>query len=277
MAFIDRYAREIRENKPIDYAGMTLHPLTVADFALYQSAKAAMELMLSSLPPAMARLSWFGALMALDAESRRLGGNADFAGSVLRLLAAALKLEPLTDPAGSGRQSYPMRLMFQQDGKLAGIQIGMTGGLLIAPKQMGQIREILAAQNGYELPDENWNTELVEAQRYTQARKNRGGEVKFDLEALVYSVALGAHVRAAEIWSWPLREFLQTEEAIDRAVNYQIYTLAEAGGNVRFKNGNPYPTWKLNRRPELPGDFQSVDELDAGAKGLLDDKTQHKE
>lgn len=273
MPFMDRYTAELRENRPIEYAGVTFHPLKVRDYALYHSARPAMELMMSSLPPRIARMSWFSALKALDDESAKLGGHADFMGSVLRLIAAALKLEPLTD-SRSGRLVYPIRPMYQGDGKVAAVQFGMIGDGLLSARDMGNVRMILAAQNGYEVPDDNWNTELLAAQKYTQERRAKDQGIVFDLETLVHSVALGAHVRAGEVWNWPIREFKQTEEAIDRRLNYVVYTLAEAGGRVQFKHGNPCPTWKLNRKSDLPGDFQSVDSLEnAAARELLDDKT----
>ena len=270
MSINDRYAVELRENSPIDYAGVTLYPLTMRDFALYQNARPAMELMLSSLPPRIARLSWFSALKALDDEAATQGMNTDFMGSVLRLLAAAMRLETLQD--GKGRTVYPMRVMYTQDGKPSGVQAGAMWEVFIPAQQMGEIRQILAAQNGYEVPDENWNTELVAAQRYTENLKKTGQSLVFNLEALVYSVAVGAHVRAKDVWGWPIREFKQTEAAIDRQLNYIVYSLTEAGGHVKFKGGNPCPSWKLNRQAELPGDFRDINELDAGANGLLDEK-----
>ena len=232
-----------------------------------------MELMLSSLPPRIARMSWFSALRALDEESASIGANADFTGSVLRVMAAALKLEPLTDPK-TRRKVYPIRLLSTPEGKLSGVMAGRNGEAIFTAQQMGEVRQILAAQNDYEIPDENWNTDLLAAQRYTEAQKKRGnGSVRFDLETLVYSVAAGAHVRASEVWGWPIREFRETENAIDRQLNYVVCALTEAGGHLTYKGGNPCPTWKLNRTAELPGDFVRLDELHAGAKGLLDDKT----
>lgn len=269
MTILDRYAAEIRENRPISYADVTLYPLTMRDFALYRNARTSMELMLSSLPPAIARLSWFSALHALDAEAKANGETTDFVGSVLRLLAAALRLETLQTARGP---VYPIRVLYKPDGKPGSIQAGAMGEILFSTQQMGELRQILAAQNGYELPDENWNTELIAAQRYTQAKKQGGQEIEFDLETLVHSVAVGAHVPSKDVWGWPIREFKQTEDAIDRQLNYLVFTLAEAGGNVKFKNGNPYPTWKFKRRADLPGDFRNIDEIDAGANGLLEEK-----
>ena len=39
-------------------------------------------------------------------------------------------------------------------------------------------------------------------------------------------------------------------------------------GQVKFKNGNPYPTWIATPKG-LPAGFKTIKELDDGAKGLL--------
>ena len=92
MNIVDQYREQLQENRPITYKDLELYPLTVRHFALYQSAKPAFELMQGTLPPALARLSWFNCLAELDKKAREEGKNADFLGSVLRVLAAALRL-----------------------------------------------------------------------------------------------------------------------------------------------------------------------------------------
>lgn len=274
MNIVDQYREQLQENRPITYKDLELHPLTVRHFALYQSAKPAFELMQGTLPPALARLSWFNCLAELDRKAKEEGKNADFLGSVLRVLAAALRLEAVIDPRRPGEPYYPIRTALSKEtGKPAAIVIGVRENRLIDARDMGQLRLLLAAQNGYTVPDENWSTELVKAQNYTQRLKAPEG-VCFELEALVYSVSANTGVRAAEIWDWPLREFFGMQAAIDRKLDYQLYAAAELCGGVKFKHGNPCPTWKFDRKAELPGAFQDINELDAGAKGLLTDTTK---
>lgn len=76
-------------------------------------------------------------------------------------------------------------------------------------------------------------------------------------------------MKAKEVWGWTIREFEQTQRAIERTLNYQIFTSASMSGFVSFKNGNPCSSWRFETKSELPGDFIRMDELDAGAKGLL--------
>jgi len=268
MAVADKYQRQIRENAPVVYNGLTFHPLLVRDYGVFVKAKDAFELMLSSLrDPKLARLPWCACLWELDKECEKQTGTVgSFLIDVLCVMAMALRLDMSDEPGGG---NFPLRPVFSQDGALNAIMIGQPHAnyALLNMQKMSEIREILAAQNGYEIPDENWNPELVKA---AQQNAGRGmSEVKVDFETLIYSVALHAHCRASEIYDWSIREFSKMQDAIDRSLGYQIYTTAEASGYVTFKKGNPYPSWKFDRKSEIPTGFTSVSELDAGAKGLL--------
>ena len=267
----DKYTRQVRRNVPVVYNGLTFHPLTVEKYELYSRARPAFELMQSSLKdPKYARLPWAACLWALDVacyEQTEVVGN--FLSDVLCVMVEALRLDAFADAGNGGKPAYPIYPAFKED-QLVGIAIGMNPSqrIMLDMKAMNEIRYIIAAQNGYDIPDEMWNPELVRAAQQNAERKSTAGIV-FDLEALVHSVAFNCHVRSAEIWEWPIREFVKVQEAIDRTLNYQIYTLAEAVGMVKFTKGNPYPTWKFERKSDMPTGFQSISELDAGAKGLV--------
>ena len=66
-----------------------------------------------------------------------------------------------------------------------------------------------------------------------------------------------------------IREFEKTQAAIDRKLYFEIFLGAEIDGRARFKNGNPCPSWRYDRKTELPGGFIKISDLDAGTKGLL--------
>lgn len=259
----DKYQREIFDDAPVVFERLTFYPLLVRDYPTYARARQAMELMQSSLHPKFARLAWSECLWELDLECEKQTGTiGDFLVSVMIVMAKALRLE-----AEEG--TIPLRPVFSQDGHLTAIMAGEATGqhTLLGAQQMGEVRKILAAQNGYDIPDESWNPELVRAAQ----RNAQGGSLGLDtdFEALIYSVAVNAHCRAKDIMDWTIREFHGMQDAIDRTLGYQIYTAVEKGGNVTFKNGNPYPTWKFDRKSEMPAGFVSIAELDAGAKGLL--------
>lgn len=266
MAFLDKYQRQLQENAPVVYEGLTFYPLLVRDYPLYVRARKSFELMLGSLrDPKLARLPWCACLWALDKECEKQEGKlGEYLVDALCVMATALRLD--VDPE---TRRIPLRPAYSDTGELTAIVLGepQTNYTLLNMQQMNDVRQILAAQNGYAIPDENWNPELVRAAQENAQRSVSG--LEYDFEALVYSVALNAHCRASEIYGWTIREFHRTESAIDRTLGYVIYMLAEKSGNVTFAKGNPYPTWKFDRKSDMPTGFRSIAEIDASAKGLI--------
>ena len=255
------YEDELREYLPIEFEGLRFYPLPVKRLALYQGAKAAMELMLSSLPIRFVKMSWIEALDALDREAADEQMHTGYLGSILALLNETLKLNAFHNPRA-------LLLARDQEGKLSSIIVQQEQGnpTVLGKAQMNTVREILAAQNGYEIPDENWNPELVRAQQYLREQRSAG--VGGSLEDAVCALAAATGFRVKEIWNWPIREYLGAQSAVDRRLRFQIYTAAEMSGQVKFKDGNPYPTW-ISQPKGLPTGFKSMKELDDGAKGLL--------
>lgn len=263
MNVAKEYAEELREFRPIVYEGLEFYPLTVKHFALYQSAKTAMELMLSSLPLRFVRMTWIQALEAMDREAKEANGeNPGYLLSVLALLDAAIKLDIRHNPNS-------MLILHDKNGAFGGVIVkqGTEAPSVLTADKFDAVRQILGAQNSYEIPDENWNPELVRAQQYLRGQNRSGGGGS--LEDAVFALAAATGNRATDIWNWPIREYLQMQSAVDRRLHFQICTAAELSGQVKFKHGNPYPTWITQNRSGLPAGFVSLKELDDGANGLL--------
>lgn len=265
MAFTDKYQHQIRENAPVVYEDLTLYPLLVRDYPLYLMAKPAFELMQASLlRPALARMPWCACLWELDRECEKQTGEYGlFLTEVMLVLSKALRLDAYENG------DYPLRPVYSQSGELTAIMLGnpQTSYSILDMRQMSEVRQIIAAQNGYEIPDESWNPELVQAAQENAARRN--ATIEYDFEALVYSVALNAGCRPKEIYDWTIREFHKTQEAIDRKLNYLIFNLAEKSGNVTFKDGNPYPSWRFNSKSDMPTGFRTIADIDQSAQGLI--------
>lgn len=264
MAY-DSSASPLLGDSPVVYENLEFHPLKVKDYHHYARAKNAFELMLGSLSPRLARLPWCACLWALDKECEQQTGQlGEYLVSVMIVLAKALRLE-----GDDSNGSLPLRPVFAQDGQLTAIMVGEYTGtfVLLDMIKMDKVRRIIADQNGYDIPNEEWNPELVRAAQENARRNSLGLQSSF--ETLLYSVASNAHCRAKDILDWSIREFHGMQEAIDRNYGYLIYTLAEKSGNVTFSKGNPYPTWKFDRKSDMPTGFKSIAELDAGAKGLV--------
>lgn len=263
MNVATQYSEELRAFHPIAFKGLDFYPLTVKHFALYQNAKPAMELMLSTLPIRYVRYSWIQALLALDLEAQEEQKKTGFFTSILLLLDCALHTDLLHD----SKSLIPVQA---KDGTFGALVVRQPGkeATVLAESDFSEVREILAAQNNYTIPDENWNPELVRAQAYLRDRES-GSVSGGSLEDAVFALAAATGQRAGEIWDWPIREFLQMQSAVDRRLRFQLYTAAELSGQVKFKHGNPYPTWIWEQTGKLPRGFTSIQELDEGAGGTL--------
>ena len=120
----------------------------------------------------------------------------------------------------------------------------------ITPQDFNQLREILAAQNDVELPDETLNPDLVQAERDLAEKGTLDLEV--DSESLIYSVSVKTNTPVEEIMGWTIRRFRRTEQAVDRITGHLVAALTEASG-AKYKNGNPYPSWKYNKKSNSSG------------------------
>lgn len=266
MNGVEKYAALSHENKAIEFEGLSFWPLSMREYLLYRRASTAMELLQSSLPPKLARLSWAHCLDEMD----KMGQCGVFLKPVLLIMAKALRLDPVQGPGGV--MEYPIFPLRNKDtGALTAIFI-RPQQVLLSIQQMDEVRLILAAQNDYSIPDENWNSELVEAQQYLAGQQQPN--LKTEIDAWVYAVAVNSGRDADEIWDWPIRKFKGYDKAIDRSLGYQIYTLAHAAGFVKFENGVPFPSWKFDKTSELPYGFKELGQLEAKAKGVLPEPTK---
>ena len=263
-----KYYDEIRENAPIVYKGLTFHPLLMRHFALYQNARSAIELMQASLPVRYAVKPWIVCLMMMDEDAERENGlKTGYFLSFLLVLDAALRTDAEHDPKA-------LQIARTQTGDFAAIVIQQQAGspVILDAAALGDVRQILAAQNDYSIPDENWNADLVRAQQYLREHRESLG-LSGSLDEAIYAVAAATGHRAKEIWDWPIREYLGMQSAVDRRLRFQLCATAEMSGTVKFKHGNPYPSWVNERKSALPNGFVALSDLEAGAKGLLDTPT----
>lgn len=136
---------------------------------------------------------------------------------------------------------------------------------VITAKNFGGLRELIARQNGLELPDETNNAELVEAKRYLA--QQRTPPLKADFESLIYSVACALKTDPEELLNWTIRRFRATEQALDRSIGHLTASITLAAGG-KFKGGNPYPSWKYDR--EETGVFETLDALSKRVDGTIE-------
>ncbi len=232
MTELDRMFSE----NPEEWNGLLVYPVLTRDYHLFLTAKDAITAAQQGWPYPWSAMKYLEGLAGMGLLPRL----ALMLKLTLRLQGEDLPIYPKTD----GETLKWLRV-------IQGDRIGD-----ITPRNFGALRELIAWQNGLELPNETNNTELVEAQK--DLSKKDGVALKADLEALVYSVALKTGVSPREVMEWTVRRFQATERAIDRAEGHRMAGITLAAGG-KFKGGNPYPSWKYDREEQT----NSVEPLSA--------------
>lgn len=199
------------------------------------------------------------ALWAVDYDTARATGKpVGMTGRVLTLLCLSLRLghegqEELLHHGVYCDRSNPRNLHHvevTQDGKT----------VQISPEDFTTtVRPLIAEQNGIELPDESFNPELVEEEQ--NIAQEKAAKLHFDIDTLIASVAHASGLRECDIDEWSVTEFERRRQAIERALNYSIYTQAEMSGMVKFKKGNPYQSWCFDGEKGLSPALKTTDEL----------------
>lgn len=256
MALSWKAQRAIDRYEPITVQGITFYPITVEEYEDFGQCRAVLEFLPQRLPVALMgiplltalyRLYIFAAVMAKDGdpeEKEKTDGNG--AGFEALFQQAALVL-CLAIRLGQG-ESHKKRLervfpeydpenILDFKGLVFVTDEGKT--IRITPSMFQRLRPVLAAQNGMELPPENANPELVDADRYL--RMANTPNLDFSLADRVSWLAWKCGMEEAEIYRWPIAKFERRWAVIERDANYRIFSLAEKTGLVKFKDGNPFP------------------------------------
>ena len=236
----------IRTGAPITAASLPWFPILMRDYELFLNAKPIFTLRLSTLPPSYAALDFLNAVFQMDTDFAAAGKPSVLFQTLLSLYALALRLP---------REQFFSGVRFKKTENgfsFEGISVGDV--FLFSFFLSTKIRSLIAEQNGILLPDEADNAEIMEA--YSQKLKTNQNQnrLHFSTDDLIASVAFQSRVRESEILSdWTVREFEARRSAIDRDKNHKIYAQAELSGFVKFKNGNPAPSWCFDLRDERFG------------------------
>lgn len=270
MPLTQEQQEAVREGTPIPWNGLTLFPILMRDYRKFLVAQTGLTTQHQTLPGKYVVMPYLEALYALDYDVRAEGGpQGGLFSRILLFLTLSLRLE--AEKREDGLEYLPVGIRTQMDNprKLVALNVRQGGAEAdITPKNFGQLRELLAAQNEVELPDETLNAELVQAER-DLAAKNSLNLVP-DSEALMYSVSVKTGRPVEELYGWTVRQFVLTERAIDRTTGHLVAALSEAAG-AKYKNGNPWPSWKYDR-DRASGALVSLAELTQRLSGAVEAK-----
>lgn len=267
----ERKAR-IRKGQPIEALGLQFYPILMADYEEFLECKNALAVRLTSLSKASIEylsMPFLSALWAMELDTIRATGKAvGLFERVIRLLYLSLRLGYDNQKAFNGiycEQESPR--------KLSHIEVEINDGqtVKLTPTDFTvTIRPLIAELNGIDLPDESENPDILQTEQAMVQKQ--ASKVKYDTDTLIASVALNCNVRECEIDEWTVSEFERKRQAIERKLNYTIYTQAEMSGMVKFNSGNPFPSWCFDRAETLTSALITVDEMQEKYKGVGDVK-----
>lgn len=236
----------VRRGKPIMWNGLTLFPILVSDYLQFSDAKMGLMVSQQTLPVKYVCMRFLEALYAMDYDAKHDGIQES--GLFVRLmifLKLALRLPVKKNEDGNEYVELYLATKPDEPRKLVSIKVKQDDVTAeITPKNFGELRNILAAQNGIELPDETDNPDLIQAEHDIAA--HNAPNLKPDFEALLYSIAVKSGAQPEQIYDWTVRRFMLTEQAITRTTGHLIAALTEASGG-KYKDGNPFPSWKYDR------------------------------
>lgn len=238
-AAIRERQRKIRRGEPLTALGLTFYPLTMSYYEEFLEVKNAWIIRLSTLPTQYMIMSFLSAIWAMEYDSiTQTGKGIGFFDRIIHLLYLSLRLEYNREEAL--KKIYYNR---QTPREISYIEITQNGNTVkITPQDFNAyIRPLVAEQNGLEIPDESFNPDILKAeQEYDQ---NNAPNLKFDLGNLISSVAYLSHISETELDNWTILQFERRYKAIERDKLFTLYKQAELSGMIKFKKGNPCPSW----------------------------------
>lgn len=246
--------KSIRKNEPIEMDGLVFYPVLVEEIDDLEEARPAVEFLQQNFPVKYAVLPLLSAFYAFDYDLyQQSGSTSGLFYRALLFLCLCLRLGQ-----GETREKRVQRFRIatapKEPSELAGISFLYNGEeqIQISPAQFSRWRPILAEQNGMHLEDEAADRDLLEARQHL---KSSGAiPLKADFDSALSSVALACQTDESEILKWPVRKFYMRKASADRLFNFLVCGIGEMSGNVRWKGGNPYPSWCYDKEagnPEL--------------------------
>ena len=264
MEMRESIRRTVARYDPVEAEGLSLHPILVGEYESFLKARPAIAFLPRSLPVQYLSEPLLSAFYRMEYDAIQAGETPQ--GLLYRcILFLALSLgvgKGLAEEERVGRfrltvdPENPARLMRLETTTDEGEPVKIT------PVQFQRLRPILAVQNGIDLPSDDANPDLVEAEREIAAQK--GPKLDVSVETLVSSVALFTGTDEADIYRWPVLKLERRREAISRALHFLVCGIGEASGG-RFKGGNPCPSPFFDRVSDESVALVSLDSFAGGA------------
>lgn len=241
LSAANKWAKEIRQYKPIDTEGFRLYPIRVAEYELLLIAKPAIEFMTQTLSVEYMSTPLLQSFYAMDLD-RTLRGEPPTGLFTSAVVSLALALRLVSDGNIETLMDRCMIVAYPDDHtRLKQITFIFDDGSekSVTPIQFARLRPIIAAQNGLEIPPESANPELLEAERDIAAKK--APKLKVSIDALIQGVCCVAGVSEDEVEEWAILKLHNRMESFKRILDYTICSIGATQGTT-WKGGNPCPS-----------------------------------
>lgn len=263
MALTPYIKKRIQRYEPVEAEGLTLYPVTMAEWEDFIYARPAIDMVQQSMPPLYAAMPLLSAYFKMDHEAVTAGQEPVglFAGALL-MLALSLRL-------GTGRTAeerlklFRLKVDAQDQSRLTAVVFWAEGEEMhsVTPVQFQRLREIIAAQNGIALTSDDANPELVEAERALHEAESAA--LSGDLGEKIAAVCALCRVEEAEVEEWPILKFDTRAKAWQRIMGFMVCGIAQAQGS-RWKGGNPYPSLFYERTDHESGALRPMSDVTRG-------------
>lgn len=259
----------IRRGKPLTWKGLKFYPIRMEHYEEFLDVRNALAIRMTSLSNISFEylsMPFLTAMWAIDYDTLvATGSSIGFFERIIRFLYLSLRLKYKKEEALRTIYTDPTdrrildRVVVTQDGNT----------VEITPDDFDiDIRPLLAAQNGIDLPDESENPDLVRAEEDLAAKG--ASELKVDTDTMIASVAYQSHLKEKDLDKWTVLEFERRRQAIERGKRFDMFGQAELSGMVKFGKGNPFPSWCFDRNENGSAALISFGEMRGKLAGLGD-------
>lgn len=251
----------IRQGKPVTCLGLTFYPIQMCYYELFLMCSKALTVRLSTLPVKYAIKDYLNAIFTFEGD---LAKEKKETGGIFVKIIQLLKLSLRIDNFG-GKDFFKKNVRFR---KINDSEIEIDKFVITQENKTVEIsaidfstkiRNLIAKQNGIELPDENQSADLAKSQEEMSRLQSSKTKLNQSVETLIASVAYNSRVSERDIMDWTVLEFENRRKAIERDKKYMLYSQAEMSGMVSFKKGNPYPSWCYDVLDESAGTMSLSD------------------
>lgn len=226
--------------EPITVGDHTLFPISVKQYDLFVSCEKALGFMAQTLPVRYLSTPLLKAFYEIDMEA--LAKQETVTGlffSTLLALSLALRLAPdgeLKDVMEKWSVSVDKDTGDFKSVCYVDPNSGKTKQ--ITATQYQKLRYIIAAQNGVEIPSENVNPELVQAE--IDLAQNNAPKLEININDQISALCLLTNKEERDIDDWPILKFERRCQSLQRMLDYVICGVGETQG-TKWKGGNPHP------------------------------------